>query len=101
MVASTLRGISDLRAEQALRTSFDLWPHWKTAFSLGMALHRQGRPVEALEYLGAVCRTNRRLLHMVPDEDLRDSIKDFNRARSMPPYSDSAPPDPAPPEDVE
>ena len=67
-------------AEKAFRTAYSGWPHEDADFYLGLTLVSQGRRSEGLQHLGRVCRTNRALVRLIPDPDLRRSVENVLEA---------------------
>jgi O-antigen ligase len=76
-------------AEQAFRTANALWPHEEAELGLGLALAAQGNRVEAMLYLGRVCRVNPAIARQIPDRDLRRAVRELNRARRKAARADS------------
>jgi len=62
-------------AETAFRTAYAGWPHEDADFYLGLTLVSQGRRTEGLQHLGRVCRTNKALVRLIRDPDLRSSVE--------------------------
>lgn len=71
-------------AEAAFRTAYKGWPHEDADFYLGQSLVSQGRRSEGLRHLGRVCRTNRSLVRLIQDPDLRRSVEDMLRTYRRP-----------------
>jgi O-antigen ligase len=67
-------------AETAFRTAYAGWPHEDADFYLGLTLVAQGRRSEGLQHLGQVCRTNRALVRLIQDPDLRRSVENVLEA---------------------